>query len=1036
MNIFFRKAILQTKYCIIPTFVFLLYFDAYGQPEQMMRHLKQVSMENGLPQNSINYIVKDKLGYYWFSTQKGLCRYDGNRVDVFNMKDIDAGLSNRVTFLGCNSDGSLMIEAERRAEPVYYELLPSCHFLPIKSDSVNISHLTQYPVPITCQISTTLNVTTRDWVCGGFGSENTFNTGYFLLTNSSAKGIYYYDIKKKIFTKIDSGWVYSRTNAFVIDSSIYLFNDDGVLSGWRGMKKIKTIPGTLQSLLHADIHKYKPGHCISQNKGSLILLLGQKLYFIYASGDSINARLICKDSKIDNVSCHFYDTTNKTLLIGTVNDGLHVYRTAGFSTAGYAAGNRLAQTVYYEVACVNNHMLLTNAGLLHLDDPRRSHLPNGISNLSNWCAKTDEGHVLRISPASHLLDFDSNMRLVDSVPSLSVIWKRLPWTTGQGKFYLQDIQKLYIFNTKNKLNLTDSLTVLSSSVVTLLLFHEYILFGGSSGVTAYNQRTHQFQELTALRGIQVRSLTKDSYDHIWIGTYGAGWYKYNMASSKLIQMPEDANHFLAYVHALEEDGLGYMWLSTNNGLFRFSCADLDRCTGKNEPLFFNYFNKESGFFTDEFNGGEQKCSAKFPNGNLCFSSMKDVVIITPRAIPIDTIAGKILFDDLRINKKQQDNPGKVNLQPDFEDMEIRVSVPYIGNRYALNLEYSISSSSYAESWYPVPENGRILITRLQHGNYQLKVRTLHRFGSNDYMQASLSFSVLPFWYETYTFYGIILLLLFLMVATLFRLRLLVLQRQKRQLEQLVKERTESLERSEENVRRDADIRLKITSIVIHDIKSPLVYMGAILDDAAQQIVNGQTQTYLKTFNSIRKNIESVSWYAQNLLVWIYTQQGSLSELHKNRVQLNNLITDIADTFKILIEGTTKTLQIQLPGELIFIDINEDMLRIIIRNLLDNAMKYTDHGHITLSMQYLPDGICICVTDTGRGMTQDEIDKILDNTALARERVHAGLGYKIIKDMVNAIGAYLSIESTREVGTKVSILLSQPAKIISPDETDH
>ena len=107
-----------------------------------------------------------------------------------------------------------------------------------------------------------------------------------------------------------------------------------------------------------------------------------------------------------------------------------------------------------------------------------------------------------------------------------------------------------------------------------------------------------------------------------------------------------------------------MWMSTNNGLFRFYKKDLDILKRNNDPLFYNYFNKDYGFLSNEFNGGCTPSALKMEDGKLAFPGMNGIVLFQPAAVPVEQPSNIILFSDIESDGKPLDTVN-IHLIPSF-----------------------------------------------------------------------------------------------------------------------------------------------------------------------------------------------------------------------------------------------------------------------------------------------------------------------------------------------------------------------------------
>ncbi len=105
--------------------------------------------------------------------------------------------------------------------------------------------------------------------------------------------------------------------------------------------------------------------------------------------------------------------------------------------------------------------------------------------------------------------------------------------------------------------------------------------------------------------------------------------------------------------------------------------------------------------------------------------------------------------------------------------------------------------------------------------------------------------------------------------------------------------------------------------------------------------------------------------------------------------------------------------------------NHELLKAILRNLIDNANKHTRKGRIRISWQEDKDtGLQLCISDTGNGMSALELNNIRRRIAHFQEptaiRPGSQLGYQLIIDFAARLGLALHIDSEKGIGTTVTI----------------
>ncbi len=233
----------------------------------------------------------------------------------------------------------------------------------------------------------------------------------------------------------------------------------------------------------------------------------------------------------------------------------------------------------------------------------------------------------------------------------------------------------------------------------------------------------------------------------------------------------------------------------------------------------------------------------------------------------------------------------------------------------------------------------------------------------------------------------------------------------------------------ENSLKDNEIKLnelnatkdKFFSIIAHDLRSPF---NAILGFSRLLVESVDLNEYdeLKKFaNIILDSSKKTVNLIDNLLEWSYTQTDKI-RFEPEYINLNNNIKDVVGIAKD--SAIQKSIRINnfIPED-INIYADSAMLNSILRNLISNAIKFTNiGGHIDLSCQQLNNELNIIVSDNGVGIHQDSIGKLfrIDETVstygTAKEK-GSGLGLILCKEFVEKHGGRIWVESIENEGSK-------------------
>jgi signal transduction histidine kinase len=224
---------------------------------------------------------------------------------------------------------------------------------------------------------------------------------------------------------------------------------------------------------------------------------------------------------------------------------------------------------------------------------------------------------------------------------------------------------------------------------------------------------------------------------------------------------------------------------------------------------------------------------------------------------------------------------------------------------------------------------------------------------------------------------------------------------------------------------------QLFSIVSHDLRSSV---NALKTSNAKLTKSLETKNYSELDQLLHQNSSIANGaysLLDNLLHWALLQTKQLY-FHKDSVHLYSIVQQIEYNYKPLLLDKAITFENAVSkNSFIFVDL--DSLKIVLRNLLDNAIKFShENAKIGIYIVETNDNFCqLIIQDTGIGMSQNTINELLkkDNELLAHksnsEIIGTGLGMQLCKQMTLKNGGTLTIESELNKGTK--IILTFPKK---------
>lgn len=220
---------------------------------------------------------------------------------------------------------------------------------------------------------------------------------------------------------------------------------------------------------------------------------------------------------------------------------------------------------------------------------------------------------------------------------------------------------------------------------------------------------------------------------------------------------------------------------------------------------------------------------------------------------------------------------------------------------------------------------------------------------------------------------------------------------------------------------------QLFSIVSHDLRSSV---NALKTSNSKLSATLETKNYDELNQLIIQNSSIANGtysLLDNLLHWALLQTKQLY-FHKESVHLYSVIQQIEYNYKPLLLDKVITFENSVSKS-IFLFADLDSIKIVFRNLLDNAIKYSnENGHITFSTNDINSDFCnLIIEDTGIGMSKNIIAELLQEGELLTKKgnseiIGTGLGLQLCKQMIKKNDGTFAIESELNKGTKIILTL--------------
>lgn len=211
----------------------------------------------------------------------------------------------------------------------------------------------------------------------------------------------------------------------------------------------------------------------------------------------------------------------------------------------------------------------------------------------------------------------------------------------------------------------------------------------------------------------------------------------------------------------------------------------------------------------------------------------------------------------------------------------------------------------------------------------------------------------------------------------------------------------------------------------HELRTPynaLIGYSEILDD---EIKEGNTESTMEIVSSLKEVFGRVLNLFSNILEVSQIESGEVS-LAAVKMNCNKILLSIFDLYKEKTEQKHVELNVELEKEEFLIEVDWLKLEKIVEVLVDNAVKYTDQGEIRLSTKLINDKVEIMISDTGIGIKEGDIEKLLqpfsqEEDVYTRSYQGAGLGLTIAHRLTKLMGGEFFINSQRDNGTEIKLV---------------
>lgn len=840
-------------FLLLPVSVMLLLANRSSAQNKVVK-FSSLTIEDGLSQSDVKSIIKDRLGFIWFSTDDGLSRYDGYNFTAYkhNVKDPHSIPANDVTDLFEDKQGNLWIGSGGGLSLYNYNANNFTNFKANKDDESTLSDpdvssifqdsknriwvcsysgLNLFDVK-TKKVKRFLYTKNRDDISAHHITSMTEDNDGILWLGSEGGLVQFNPATGAVTTYVHTG-KNSLSNNLV--NAVFKNSEGNLYIGTRGggldLFDIKTKTFTnfshnvnnTSSLVNNNVLAIVPGKFkklwIATENGLDLFDESKHTFTQYANQDKSLA-------ENNSINCIYNDAG--ILWLGTYNSGVVYYDTNLSMFDCYhknildsrSLSNNIV-TSFTETA--NGYLVGTDGGGLNFFDAAKqnfthySSVPGSNFPLSGkhildlltdnqknlWIGYYTDGLDLIDGKTKSLTHFAAGNKPGEiSSPNVFAITEDNAGNVWVGV----DDGGINIISNKKVIkryrhNGLDTLHSLSNDDIRSIYQDKEnrMWIGTFGGLNLYNPASDGFTCFKPTRnGLSsniISSIFEDHRGTLWIGTLGGGLYQFDRNSKTFSPYSFPSGAVYSIINYINEDDIGFLWVTTNKGLISFR-------PGTNEFRKYSTANNLQGY--EFFSGAGLKAS----NGELLFGGHNGFNIIDPYQLATNKNMHNVVFTGFQLfNKKVPIGENSVLNKSISLTKEIRLdynqsvfTIEYSALNFTLPemTSYAYTLENFEKGWNYVGSQRRATYTNLDPGEYIFKVKAANNDGIWSKNAATIKIIIVPPFYMTWWFRTAGAVLIFLLIFGFYRYRLYAIRKQKKELEKRVKEKTaEVVAQSEE-----------------------------------------------------------------------------------------------------------------------------------------------------------------------------------------------------------------------------------------------
>ena len=971
-------------------FSILTYSTLFGQNWDFKPSL----INNGLLQNSITGIQKDDRGFIWICTQFGIYRYDGANIINYTSGKKTKIESNRFSYIVEDENSKKLIAVDEKKE---YQIFNG-NITPIQNNEKSVCITNLGAIHYLDQVRLI------NWKKNAkrLGSANMYLFEKDTLIQHETE---LYNITKQ--TLISNAQSKILLEGFVVNylNKVWLINKKGIYQV-RFLNNNFTFEKKYDLIGNKNFAQIKNQFCWLQNNSDLI-----KFDLI---NNRVEYQISLTEFGIKNASSCFED--KEKMYIGTPSQGIfesYIFKGSRIKMQDIKSNENYLYS--YAIDDQNNYYSTNSFGLFIKRANQNTSVNIFKHKLSSTVLDIYKCNLWAAALNRDIIHYNICNRKVRKIRLLNEDIKKIEqvndsivYITGEKgiyKYYTNTNAIHAIFHSKK-----------GESILTSVFYLNQWYIGTDNGLIIYHERSKK--QLHYLNKEYLRCVLPFDTSTVVLGTYSSGTYI--LKDNTIYPLNNDPSMVSKAVVALSKDSQNNLWVLCNKGAFFWEKAKVENIKNNYTNAQYNNFLETNGIIPAyELNGGQLPSS--FPNNQIILPTSNGLVLYKKQDIIHKDPWPTINLRDIQVDGKDISIQSPINIDPSHHEIKISIDFPYFETENNFNVQYRIKGL-YNE-WKKLNSNRLIVLNTLQHGRYTIELK----FNEKQAPIIVCNLEILPFWYNTLLFYISIFIFIILLFYLLIKLRTRYLKIKQVELEKIIHQKTQQLQvniknlsESEKEVTKLYKHSNKLYSILMHDLKSPLQFLSNYSISAFKNVKNNK-EIEKETLKNIAGTSAELFKFINEFLFWLQ-KQNKKQEAVISKINLGEEINEVVHLYESICSLNNNKLVYFPKANPILIQSDPEMIKIIFRNLLDNANKYTQNGVIKISFEFTehPRQVSIIIQDSGTGLPEHVI-------ALLKEEHHAEkfspsinanhkMGIQITKEFIQFLNGSLELVNSDRNGT--------------------